>query len=83
MAENVQDLAEINLPLDSQAFIRAQLIFGLDGGDLPEIVVTDTGSYSGMVFGLLSCWASPTGPRSRTCLTRKAGGSRPTPTTGR
>jgi TnpA family transposase len=29
------------------------VIFGLDGGDLPEIVVTDTGSYSDVVFGLL------------------------------
>jgi TnpA family transposase len=29
------------------------VIFGLDGGDLPEIVVSDTGSYSDLVFGLL------------------------------
>ncbi|WP_222723076.1 Tn3 family transposase [Actinomadura alba] len=29
------------------------VIFGLDGGELPEIVVTDTGSYSDVVFGLL------------------------------
>jgi TnpA family transposase len=29
------------------------VIFGLDGGDLPEIVVTDTGSYSDVTFGLL------------------------------
>jgi TnpA family transposase len=29
------------------------VIFGLDGGDLPEIVVTDTGSYSDVVFWLL------------------------------
>ncbi|GAA2731470.1 Tn3-like element Tn3 family transposase [Actinocorallia aurantiaca] len=29
------------------------VIFGLDGGDLPEIVVSDTGSYSDVVFGLL------------------------------
>jgi TnpA family transposase len=29
------------------------VIFGLDGGDLPEIVVTDTGSSSDVVFGLL------------------------------
>lgn len=29
------------------------VIFGLDGGQLPEIVVTDTGSYSDLVFGLL------------------------------
>jgi TnpA family transposase len=29
------------------------VIFGLDGGPLPEIVVTDTGSYSDVVFGLL------------------------------
>ncbi|TYB56127.1 Tn3 family transposase [Nonomuraea sp. PA05] len=29
------------------------VIFGLDGGDLPEIVVSDTGSYSDLTFGLL------------------------------
>jgi TnpA family transposase len=29
------------------------VIFGLDGGELPEIVVTDEGSYSDLVFGLL------------------------------
>ena len=29
------------------------VIFGLDGGELPEIVVTDTGSYSDVMFGLL------------------------------
>jgi hypothetical protein len=29
------------------------VIFGLDGGQLPEIVVSDTGSYSDVVFGLL------------------------------
>ena len=29
------------------------VIFGLDGGELPEVVVSDTGSYSDVVFGLL------------------------------
>ncbi|HEY3035212.1 MAG TPA: Tn3 family transposase [Streptosporangiaceae bacterium] len=29
------------------------VIFGLDGGELPEIVVSDAGSYSDLVFGLL------------------------------
>jgi hypothetical protein len=29
------------------------VIFGLDGGELPEIVVSDEGSYSDVVFGLL------------------------------
>ncbi|MGE5135249.1 MAG: Tn3 family transposase [Gemmatimonadota bacterium] len=29
------------------------VIFGLDGGDLPEIVVSDTAPYSDVVFGLL------------------------------
>ena len=29
------------------------VIFGLDGGELPEIVVSDTGPYSDVVFGLL------------------------------
>jgi hypothetical protein len=34
------------------------VIFGLDGGELPEIVVTDTGSYSEVVFGLLELLGS-------------------------
>jgi hypothetical protein len=29
------------------------VIFGLDGGELPEVIVSDTGSYSDVVFGLL------------------------------
>ncbi len=59
------------------------VIFGLDGGELPEIVVTDAGSYSDLVFGLAgAARASPTGPRWPTCPTRRAGGSAPTPTTG-
>ena len=29
------------------------VIFGLDGGELPEIVVSDTHSYSDLVFGIL------------------------------
>ncbi len=29
------------------------VIFGLDGGEVPEIVVSDAGSYSDLVFGLL------------------------------
>ena len=29
------------------------VIFGLDGGELPEVVVSDTASYSDVVFGLL------------------------------
>lgn len=29
------------------------VIFGLNGGELPEIVVSDAGSYSDLVFGLL------------------------------
>ena len=29
------------------------VIFGLDGGELPEIVVSDAGSYSDLIFGLL------------------------------
>ena len=29
------------------------VIFGLDGGELPEIVVSDTGSYSHVVSGIL------------------------------
>ncbi|MFC6580916.1 Tn3 family transposase [Planomonospora parontospora] len=28
------------------------VVFGLDGGNLPEILVSDTGSYSDLVFGL-------------------------------
>ena len=55
------------------------VIFGPDGGELPEIVVPDTASYSDIVFGLLELLGSPTGPRWPTCRTRKAGGSGPTP----
>ena len=29
------------------------VIFGLDGGELPDIVVSDTGSYCDLVFGIL------------------------------
>ena len=29
------------------------VIFGLDGGELPEIVVSDTHSYSDLIFGIL------------------------------
>ena len=34
------------------------VIFGLDGGELPKIVVTNTGSYSEVVFGLLELLGS-------------------------
>ena len=59
------------------------VIFGLDGGELPEIVVSDEGSYSDVVSACWSCWVSPTGPRSPTCPTRRGGGSPRRPTTGR
>ena len=59
------------------------VIFGLDGGELPDIVVSDTGSYSDLVSGSWSSWASPTGPRWRTCPTRRAGASTRTRTMGR
>ncbi|TMR30345.1 Tn3 family transposase [Actinomadura geliboluensis] len=44
--------------MNDQGIVRDSLhmvdvIFGLDGGELPEIVVSDTGSYSDVVFGLL------------------------------
>jgi len=59
------------------------IIFDLDGGELPEIVVSDTGSYSDLVFASWNCWGSPTGLPWPTCPTRRAGGSDPTPTTAR
>ena len=59
------------------------VIFGLDGGEVPEIVVSDTGSYSDLVFGLLELLGIFTGPPWRTCPTRKAGGSSPMPSTAR
>ena len=59
------------------------VIFGLDGGELPEIVVSDTGSYSDLVFGLLELLGISYRPRWPTYPTRRAGGSAPTPTMGR
>jgi hypothetical protein len=50
------------------------VIFGLDGGDLPEVVVSDTASYSDVVFGLLELLGISYRPRWRTCPTRRAGG---------
>ena len=52
------------------------VIFGLDGGELPEIVVSDTGSYSDLVFGLLELLgiSLPARP-GRPAPTRRAGGS--------
>lgn len=58
------------------------VIFGLDGGELPQIVVSDTGSYSDLVLGLLELLGISYRRRWLTCPTRKAGGSAPIPTTG-
>jgi Tn3 transposase DDE domain len=49
------------------------VIFGLDGGELPEIVVSGTGSYSDVVFGLLELLGISYGPRWRTLPDRKGG----------
>jgi TnpA family transposase len=59
------------------------VIFGLDGGELPEIVVSDTGSYSDWCSACWSCSGSPTGPRWPTCPTKRAGGSARPLTTAR
>lgn len=39
------------------------LTIGLDGGQRPDIVVTDIGSYSDVVFGLLQLLGSSTARR--------------------
>jgi hypothetical protein len=59
------------------------VIFGLDGGELPEIVVSDEGSYSDVVFGLLELLGISYRPALADRPTRKGGGSPPRPTTGR
>ncbi len=59
------------------------VLFNQDGGQRPDIVVSDTGSYSDLVFGLSACWACSTGPRWPTFPTRRAGGSARPPTTAR
>jgi TnpA family transposase len=58
------------------------VLFNQDGGQRPDIVITDTGSYSDLVFGLITLLACSTGPRSPTSPIRRAGGSAVTPTTG-
>ncbi len=39
------------------------LVIGLDGGQRPDIVVTDIGSYYDVVFGLLSSLVPSTARR--------------------
>ncbi|MQA17861.1 MAG: Tn3 family transposase, partial [Pseudonocardiaceae bacterium] len=59
------------------------VIFGLDGGELPDIVVSDTAPTATWSSACWNSWASPTGQPWRTFPTRRAGGSNRTPTTGR
>jgi hypothetical protein len=56
--------------------------YSQDGGQRPDIIVSDTGSYSDLVFGL-PCSAGSTGPRWPTSPTRRAGASARRPTTAR
>ena len=60
------------------------VIFGLDGGELPEIVVSDTGSYSDLVFGILELLGHLLPARAGGPARPEGLADRPaTPTTGR
>jgi TnpA family transposase len=45
-------------PRDSLHMI--DLIYSEDAGQRPEVITTDTGSYSDIAFGLSRCWTSVT-----------------------
>jgi TnpA family transposase len=45
-------------PRDSLHMI--DLIYSKDAGQRPEVIITDTGSYSDIAFGLSRCWTSIT-----------------------
>jgi hypothetical protein len=57
------------------------VIFGLDGGELPEIVVSELARTPTWCSGCWNCSGSPTGLPWPTCPTKRDGGSSPMPTT--
>jgi hypothetical protein len=52
-----------------------------DGGQRPEVIITDTGSYSDVVFGLLTLLGFDYRRSWRIYRTRNCGGSTARPTT--
>jgi len=49
----------------------------------PTEIITDTGAYTDVVFGLFGCWAIASAPESPTLAAPAIGGSTPRLTTGR
>ncbi len=82
--EQVMGLGGVVVPgtLRDSLFIL-DAIHARDGGPKPETVVTDTASYSVIVFGLFAICGYQFSPGSPTSPTPGCGGSTPQPTTGR
>ena len=56
------------------------VILNRDGGPAPEMIATDTASYSDIVFGFFRLWAISSAREWQTCPTSGSGGSpRPAP----
>ena len=69
-------------PRDSLHMI--DVLFSQDGGQRPDILITDTGSYSDLVFGLVHLLGMSYRPAAgRPARPAGCGGSTPPPTTGR
>lgn len=68
-------------PRDSLHMI--DVLYARDGGQRPDIVVTDTGSYSDLIFGMVPYSVCNTGPSWPICRTRNCGGSIHRPATAR
>ena len=49
------------------------VILSRDGGPAPEIITTDTASYSDIGFGYSACWATISAPAWPTCPTSACG----------
>nr|WP_234043047.1 transposase [Streptomyces marianii] len=60
-------------PRDSPYVLDA--LYDRDGGERPETIVTDTASYSGVVFGLLTLAGFAYAPQRTVCRTRRCGTS--------
>ncbi len=67
-------------PRDSLHMI--DVAFSQDHGQRSDVIITDTGSYSDLVFGSATCSVGSTAPPWRTCPTNARGGSTAMRTTG-
>ncbi|NRQ30607.1 Tn3 family transposase [Nonomuraea sp. NN258] len=65
---------------DRDCLHALDVIFGSGEDRRADVIVTDTGYYSDLVFGLAHLLDEEYRP---TCRTRSCGGCRPTPITGR